>query len=328
MTGSSAMTRRTSSRRTVWVSSKSGSGGGQCAGKPAADLGRNGGEQGGQPAPGAAQIGSGEHDAGADDADADLAGAGDGEHEGLTVQAPDGAELVARDDRRRVAGERRRIGGEVAQQRGDERARGAPQRQAHEERRRGPAGSTRSAPRSPRRRPRCRSCGTSPCAARRRDAADRRSPRWSRPSTRCRARARTRRRAPGRPTPTAATRTAAVGPTAWSTPDAKSTHRATGLDWAADGSAPVISVSRRAPCTVEIRFSFSLLDAQARDPFTPARPRKHGAGRESAPVLPVLSGRDQVTARRVGGYSNRGIVIFAIDNTTIDNVLSTRPHSP
>ena len=62
----------------------------------------------------------------------DLAGAGDAEHEGVAVRAAGRAELIAGDDRRRVAGQRRRIGREVAQQRGDEGAGGAPQRQADE----------------------------------------------------------------------------------------------------------------------------------------------------------------------------------------------------
>ena len=53
-----------------------GSGDRQCAGEPAGDLGRDRGEQARQPAPRAAEIGSGENDAGADDADADLAGPG------------------------------------------------------------------------------------------------------------------------------------------------------------------------------------------------------------------------------------------------------------
>jgi hypothetical protein len=104
----------------------------QGPGKPSGDLGGDGGEQGGQPASGAAEIGSGKHDAGADDADADLAGAGHREQEGLPVQTPGRAELVARDDRSGVTGERCGICRVVAQERGDERARGAPQCQAHE----------------------------------------------------------------------------------------------------------------------------------------------------------------------------------------------------
>ncbi len=59
-------------------------------------------------------------------------------------EAADGAELVARDDRGGIAGQRRRIGREIAQQSGDERACGAPQRQAHEKGARDPAESTRS----------------------------------------------------------------------------------------------------------------------------------------------------------------------------------------
>ena len=132
MTGSSAMTRRTSSRRIVWVFLEFGSGGGQCAGEPAANLGRNGREQRGEPAPCPAQIRHGENDAGADDADADFAGTVDREHEGLPVETADGAELVARDDRGGVTGQCRGIGREVAQECGDECACGAPQRQGHE----------------------------------------------------------------------------------------------------------------------------------------------------------------------------------------------------
>jgi hypothetical protein len=40
-------------------------------------------------------------------------------------------------------------------------------------------------------------------------------------------------------------------------------------------------------------------------------PRKRWAAQESAPVLPVLSGRDQVTARRMGAYFSRHVVIFS-----------------
>ena len=86
----------------------------------------------GKPAPRATEICRYEYDAGADDADADLAGAGDGEHENLSVRAAGRAELIARNDRSRKAGERRRVGREVAQQRGQEAARGAPERQAEE----------------------------------------------------------------------------------------------------------------------------------------------------------------------------------------------------
>lgn len=82
--------------------------------------------------PGAAEIGYQENDARADDADADLAGTVHGEGEGLPVEAADGAELVAGDNRGGVPGQCRGIGREVAQKRCDERACGAPQRQAHQ----------------------------------------------------------------------------------------------------------------------------------------------------------------------------------------------------
>jgi hypothetical protein len=52
-------------------------------------------------------------------------------------------------------------------------------------------------------------------------------------------------------------------------------------------------------------------DAQGRDPFYASTPRKRWAAQESAPVLPVLSGRDQVTARRMGAYFSRHVVIFS-----------------
>jgi hypothetical protein len=104
----------------------------QGTGEPSGDLGRESGEQGGQPAPGTAEIGTSKHDAGADDADADLAGAGHREQEGLPVQTPGRTELVARDDRGGVAGERCGIGRVVAQERRNERARCAPQCQTDE----------------------------------------------------------------------------------------------------------------------------------------------------------------------------------------------------
>ena len=102
----------------------------QHAGKSARDLGRQIREGRCQPALGAAEIGAGENDAGAHDADADLAGAGDRQHEDLRSRASGRAERVGGDDRGRIAGERRRVGREVAQHRGDESAGGAPQRQS------------------------------------------------------------------------------------------------------------------------------------------------------------------------------------------------------
>ena len=78
---------------------------------------------------GAAEIGPGEDDAGAHDADADLAGTEDRQHEDVRTRAAGRPERVGGDDRGGVAGERRRVGCEVAQHRGDERADTAPQGQ-------------------------------------------------------------------------------------------------------------------------------------------------------------------------------------------------------
>src|SRR5229473_3586667 len=104
----------------------------ECAGKLSGDFGRNRSELGGQPAPRATEIGSCKYDARADDTDADFACAGDGEHKDVVVRAADRAEFVARDDHSRIAGERRRVGCEVAQQRGQQAAPGAPERQPEE----------------------------------------------------------------------------------------------------------------------------------------------------------------------------------------------------
>jgi hypothetical protein len=58
----------------------------------------------------ATEIGSSEHDAGGDDANADLGAADYGEHKGFAVCAPGCAELAARDDCRRDPGKLRRKG--------------------------------------------------------------------------------------------------------------------------------------------------------------------------------------------------------------------------
>ena len=97
------------------------------------------------------------------------------------------------------------------QKRGDESARSSPTAPARRETGRGPAGTMPSEPRSPRRRSRCRSCGTTPCAAKHQAVADRRSPPRCRPKRHCRARARTRHRGRGRPKPIAADQRAAAG---------------------------------------------------------------------------------------------------------------------
>jgi len=104
----------------------------ECASKLSGDFGRNRSELGGQPAPRATEIGSCKYDARADDTDADFACAGDGEHKDVVIRAADRAEFVARDDHSRIAGERRRVGCEVAQQRGQQAAPGAPERQPEE----------------------------------------------------------------------------------------------------------------------------------------------------------------------------------------------------
>ena len=79
------------------------------------------------------EIGQGEHDARGDDADADLERAIDGEDEDDAVRASDRPENVDRDDRRGVAGERRGVGGEIAQERRDEGGGRAPERKSDEE---------------------------------------------------------------------------------------------------------------------------------------------------------------------------------------------------
>jgi hypothetical protein len=101
-------------------------------GEPVGDFSRNLRKPGRQPATRATEIGSGEDDSGADDAEADFAGAEDGEHEHIATGTPDRTEVVAGDDRRRIAGQRRRVCREVAQQRRHERTGSAPQSEAHE----------------------------------------------------------------------------------------------------------------------------------------------------------------------------------------------------
>src|SRR5271168_587365 len=60
----------------------------QSTGEPAGNFGGEGGEQGGQPATCATEIGSHQHDAGGDDANADLGAADYGENEDFAVCAP------------------------------------------------------------------------------------------------------------------------------------------------------------------------------------------------------------------------------------------------
>ena len=100
----------------------------ECAGKPSGDFGRNRSKLGGQLAPRSTKVGPSEYDARADDADADLACARHGEDENVAVRASDRAEFVARDDHSGETGQRRRVARKVAQQRGHETARSAPER--------------------------------------------------------------------------------------------------------------------------------------------------------------------------------------------------------
>ena len=60
----------------------------KCVGKPLRDLGGKDREHSGEPALGATQISSREYDASRDDADADLAATGHGQHEDLVIRTP------------------------------------------------------------------------------------------------------------------------------------------------------------------------------------------------------------------------------------------------
>jgi hypothetical protein len=93
------------------------------------------GQGNGQLTAGVAEIGPGENNAGGDDADADLGDAGDGEREGLSVQAAGGTKLIAGNDHGRIPGQSGRIRRVVLQQRGGERAGCPPKRQADQEHR-------------------------------------------------------------------------------------------------------------------------------------------------------------------------------------------------
>ena len=99
----------------------------QHAGKSAHDLGRQIGERPSKPPLCAAEIGAGEDDAGAHDPNADLTGTRDRKHEDVWTSPSGRAEVVGGDNRRGIAGERRRVGREVADCGGDESAETAPQ---------------------------------------------------------------------------------------------------------------------------------------------------------------------------------------------------------
>ena len=109
------MTRRKSSRRRAWYCSKIDADDGETIREPIHDRRGQGGEFRRELPPRVAQVSQGEHDPRADDADANLDRAIDGEDEGEAARASDRPEGVDRDNRRRVTGERRGIGGEIAQ---------------------------------------------------------------------------------------------------------------------------------------------------------------------------------------------------------------------
>ncbi len=90
----------------------------QHSGKSAGDLRRQGGEGRGQPPPGAAEISPRQNDAGGHDADRNLGGARDRQHEDVGVRSTGRAKRVGADDHRGITGERCRVGGEVAKLRG------------------------------------------------------------------------------------------------------------------------------------------------------------------------------------------------------------------
>ncbi len=79
-----------------------------------------------------AEIGQRQHDARAQDADANLDGAIDRKEGDVTAIGTDRAENVARKNRRRVAGKGRSVGGEISQERRNESADRAPERKSDE----------------------------------------------------------------------------------------------------------------------------------------------------------------------------------------------------
>src|SRR5580700_8503137 len=87
-----------------------------------------------QSTPRAAEISQSENNSSTDNPNADRARPVNGQHERLRVRATRGPKLVTRYDGGCVACERGRVGGEITQQRRDQSAPGAPQRQGNEER--------------------------------------------------------------------------------------------------------------------------------------------------------------------------------------------------
>src|SRR5271170_2374908 len=81
----------------------------------------------------AAEISQSENNSSTDNPNADIARTGNGQHKRLRVRATRGSKLVTRYDGGCVARERGRVGSEITQQRSDQSAPGAPQRQGDEE---------------------------------------------------------------------------------------------------------------------------------------------------------------------------------------------------
>src|SRR5277367_307770 len=87
-----------------------------------------------QSTPRAAEISQSENNSSTDNPNTDIARTGNGQHKRLRVRATRGSKLVTRYDGGCVARERGRVGSEITQQRRDQSAPGAPQRQGNEER--------------------------------------------------------------------------------------------------------------------------------------------------------------------------------------------------
>src|SRR6202789_4372188 len=84
--------------------------------------------------PRAAEVSQSENNSSTDNPNADIARTGNGQHERLRVRATRGSKLVTRYDGGCVARKGGRVGSEITQQRRDQSAPGAPQRQGNEER--------------------------------------------------------------------------------------------------------------------------------------------------------------------------------------------------
>src|SRR5277367_2009410 len=106
----------------------------QCAREPTYDFRGQGCQLQSQSTPRAAKISQSENNSSTDNPNADRARPVNGQHESLRARTTRGSKLVTRYDGGCVACERGRVGGEIAQQRGDQGTSGAPQRQGNEKR--------------------------------------------------------------------------------------------------------------------------------------------------------------------------------------------------